>query len=787
MNSTHNSSDMNGDSLSDNEDDDNDDQVNEILSEIEEIAKSNTDSTNAYSSVVLEGSIGIGKSRLLSILSNILLNDPKLRVLITAGNPFERGTLARPFGAYSQLINQAITSQYNKEKGITENNQSSAIKTTNFELDDSITKSKRKSKRFSRKNTSKSMKSHKSSNNNDDDDSVDNNNDRSSHLSNKNNDVDDKIYQEIPIVDRRRIVENWISHNVKSRAYKFSWLLNDDLGCDFYDTYEDTGDLDERENKLLIAMKTQLLLDIIIGIAKEQKVVILIDDVMYLDQYSWDLTKILARKAKKINTSIIVASRPVDEFVLIDPISRRSYNHFMKFKSVHRIRMIPLNHGAVKSLTLEYLDVVNVPAEVELAVRKCQGNPLFIREMLQGMIDNNVIHIDTNKKTVQVTAAAAAKWQKNDRIVSCSRCQSKFTATNRRHHCRSCGRLFCSNCAPANFKKSVVGYSKPQRHCIECYNSPSSRQYWAAKHLAGVVLEPPVTIVCVMGTWIDKLSAVQQMILKVASLTQEDMKFNKEEIFDAYPIASHKLSETLESEFNGLRKLGFIRIASVDATKEEDIRYEFLHNFLPDVLSQRMLSIQRNDLINHVNEMKERRNVITRSEFRQDHKEALTTMIMKQGFILVHKNREGGKNPWKRRYLVLRGHRMEFYRDKKDLLKENKDSALIDLRYAIVNIEEKEYASKDFVIRLDVSTWTKHNNKAKEKRAFFLATESNDLNEAQEWMYFIKFCLENGQQIINQQEKNQTEQSDNFTNLEGLSRQLGSTNSSRSVIAKIKE
>lgn len=53
----------------------------------------------------------------------------------------------------------------------------------------------------------------------------------------------------------------------------------------------------------------------------------------------------------------------------------------------------------------------------------------------------------------------------------CMRCFRKFTVTQRRHHCRNCGRMVCSCCSE---KRAVLGYIHPtkvQRVCPDCYKS----------------------------------------------------------------------------------------------------------------------------------------------------------------------------------------------------------------------------------------------------------------------------------------------------------------------------
>jgi len=67
-------------------------------------------------SVVIEGSIGTGKSRMLSRISDVLSLESTLWVLEATCNPFERGALARPFGVFVTLISTALLRVYNETR-----------------------------------------------------------------------------------------------------------------------------------------------------------------------------------------------------------------------------------------------------------------------------------------------------------------------------------------------------------------------------------------------------------------------------------------------------------------------------------------------------------------------------------------------------------------------------------------------------------------------------------------------------------------------------------------------
>jgi len=64
----------------------------------------------------------------------------------------------------------------------------------------------------------------------------------------------------------------------------------------------------------------------------------------------------------------------------------------------------------------------------------------------------------------------AAHWIPDDKADACMHCHtSKFSAYNRRHHCRNCGLIVCDGCSKKRFLLPHLD-SKPVRVCDACYN-----------------------------------------------------------------------------------------------------------------------------------------------------------------------------------------------------------------------------------------------------------------------------------------------------------------------------
>ena len=48
---------------------------------------------------------------------------------------------------------------------------------------------------------------------------------------------------------------------------------------------------------------------------------------------------------------------------------------------------------------------------------------------------------------VELAKQSGRKWKDYTDVASCSGCQAAFSLTNRKHHCRNCGNIFCNDCS----------------------------------------------------------------------------------------------------------------------------------------------------------------------------------------------------------------------------------------------------------------------------------------------------------------------------------------------------
>jgi len=80
----------------------------------------------------------------------------------------------------------------------------------------------------------------------------------------------------------------------------------------------------------------------------------------------------------------------------------------------------------------------------------------------------NSIHTQPSPRAM--TLISRRRWEKDDNVDKCRHCRVEFTFFKRRHHCRCCGRIFCSQCCP---KAGLPVFGDDFRACSECKESRS--------------------------------------------------------------------------------------------------------------------------------------------------------------------------------------------------------------------------------------------------------------------------------------------------------------------------
>lgn len=62
------------------------------------------------------------------------------------------------------------------------------------------------------------------------------------------------------------------------------------------------------------------------------------------------------------------------------------------------------------------------------------------------------------------------RWKKDDEVSRCDGCAESFGFFMRKHHCRSCGGIFCNSCSSNTLVIGIINASEGQRVCDACFS-----------------------------------------------------------------------------------------------------------------------------------------------------------------------------------------------------------------------------------------------------------------------------------------------------------------------------
>uniref|UniRef100_A0A8C8K845 FYVE-type domain-containing protein n=1 Tax=Oncorhynchus tshawytscha TaxID=74940 RepID=A0A8C8K845_ONCTS len=75
-----------------------------------------------------------------------------------------------------------------------------------------------------------------------------------------------------------------------------------------------------------------------------------------------------------------------------------------------------------------------------------------------------------------ILGEVAPVWVPDAQALVCMMCEVRFTFTKRRHHCRACGKVFCSVCSGLKFRLTHLD-GKEGRVCVSCHSTLVKREY----------------------------------------------------------------------------------------------------------------------------------------------------------------------------------------------------------------------------------------------------------------------------------------------------------------------
>ncbi|XP_053946425.1 protein RUFY3 isoform X3 [Anastrepha ludens] len=105
---------------------------------------------------------------------------------------------------------------------------------------------------------------------------------------------------------------------------------------------------------------------------------------------------------------------------------------------------------------------------IQLSVSKLKVSELEERERRQQKLRSSDLSLQ-----LPAEVASAGIWAPDSIATHCTACKKEFSLTRRKHHCRSCGEIFCNSCSEHTLALPVDQgqLGKPVRVCDHCYET----------------------------------------------------------------------------------------------------------------------------------------------------------------------------------------------------------------------------------------------------------------------------------------------------------------------------
>eukprot|EP01029_Cantina_marsupialis_P020774 TRINITY_DN4897_c0_g1_i1.p1 TRINITY_DN4897_c0_g1~~TRINITY_DN4897_c0_g1_i1.p1 ORF type:complete len:589 (-),score=114.52 TRINITY_DN4897_c0_g1_i1:34-1800(-) len=168
------------------------------------------------------------------------------------------------------------------------------------------------------------------------------------------------------------------------------------------------------------------------------------------DQYGCRCLGMAPRKSKSGSSDSFAHARTI--YAALDDI-------FQLFQT-YMVDVIPRKHTLMME---DGGDVSDLESPVMSPISAETGAPSFSLTQSYGTSDNTNSKTETGSNSEQ----APVEWVPDSSVKACQSCESPFTLTKRRHHCRMCGSCICKTCSPHRLFVSAIG--RTERVCTKCF------------------------------------------------------------------------------------------------------------------------------------------------------------------------------------------------------------------------------------------------------------------------------------------------------------------------------
>ena len=440
--------------------------------------------------------------------------------------------------------------------------------------------------------------------------------------------------------DRLKFRMKLIKEGMDPTRIVYASLLNEDLDTKFMKpagaAAQALGSMnDAAYSTEVVTLMKSIIVDLICHIANSYKgVIILVDDAMRLDEASWDVSLQLTRLVAedRVSLMMIYSSRPfegnVDRSCGLDPVllnsatrqSLISYRRLCNHELVRFCSLTGMSDIRSRIWFRKCLGVTRVEEHLwDLCKSRCFNNPLLIQEFAFELkisrrpkvieFVNDVGGGTVASLRVKVHHLCETAWGIHAQQMQADSKISQFQAENEKRGCK----------VPLDF-------------------------------FAPHELEPPATAVGVLTARVDRLTPMEQMVLKLACLTSN--VFSLRLLEDVYPSVNPNTKTDLKNCCESLAdEHGILQKVRANAYNDEYV-YRVADIMLVATIRQRLLSKHRNVLIANIARAHAKlKSVMQYVDLQLQQKKQNHQGSNFHGILKVR--RRGGLRDWKERYAIL--------------------------------------------------------------------------------------------------------------------------------------
>ncbi|CAM2726281.1 unnamed protein product [Rotaria socialis] len=120
------------------------------------------------------------------------------------------------------------------------------------------------------------------------------------------------------------------------------------------------------------------------------------------------------------------------------------------------------------------------PLSEQASISPNEFSGLQIAQSVAAPVDEELIRVEQEwaelTEAEKTLGSVKPEWVSDELATGCTKCTAKFSITRRRHHCRACGKVFCSTCCWQKIKL-IHNDSKEDRACNDCIKTINHVEY----------------------------------------------------------------------------------------------------------------------------------------------------------------------------------------------------------------------------------------------------------------------------------------------------------------------